>query len=330
MISRRSVVLSSLAMAASSLASRLPGAAAQRRRARLTLHFTGGSVFKQIGERGVVAAQLTGKDKNGRYYVHPGGYEMPHTSYIVFPKGTVSGCGAFPANYQAKRLHVRFTTATDWQPICLLNKNISIATENPTPFKFKCDDLARYGDAELGSWSPIGNWADPNATTLGPQISSRFVFMAGQFNDAKAQNELAKDRFWKIGKGRWRTLSDAITMTLEADSITINGIHNQGIRVDPDSPLEGFVFAGPHAHMMGPEKYYAIEHAVLLNTIFDIPTGVDVRPRTDIGVRRPEYEGDLEHPAYLKDTCSCPLDRAPAVTRSPPDSDYCVNYDEFP
>jgi hypothetical protein len=317
MLSRRSFVLSSFALA--SLANAQVRAQGPRDKARLILHFTGGTAFKRQDGK-LIAAQLSGRYLNGQPYYHPvTGEPMLHRSYIVLP-AKPTGLTPFPNNYQTTKLNGRIHPPSEWAPYCLAGRDVRVSATDGAPFEYKCTKVAHYGDGSFNPWTPLGDWMD-TTRPFGENISSRFSIANGVLDDGKPHNEEAKDRYWRIGKSSWRTLSDVATLTVDARDITLDIAGFKPIAISTGTTFEAFVFAGPerHSHL---KEYHYVYHNLLLHTIFQIPDG-DVRPFTDKAVKSSSGSGKTQvHP--------CDLKAGTDYDRSPPDSDYCVNYDEFP
>jgi hypothetical protein len=333
MISRREFVLSTLAMSAASMSARVSAdspTSEQGGRATLNLYFVGGTVFRRTRE-GLTAVQPSGKTLAGGSLSYRGAsYHMPHRSYIVLRAGTIPNAVSFPRNYPSETLHTDLKSPGDWQPICLVKKDITITQTNSTPFSYRCNRVASAKHLSPEEWRPIGNWQDHTKPLESP-VNSRFRVTAGTLDDADAQDVHARGRYWTVGGGRWTQLSDVSVLTIVADEIAMTGLHTNAISIPAGSAFNAYVFSGPEPHrdVCPPDEkcpYYSIEHALLLRTLYDIPEKIDVRPRTDRGVTRLR-KGDVLHPCDIN---GGPLAAQPYTRKSPPDSEYCTNYDELP
>jgi hypothetical protein len=327
MISRREFVVGSLAASAAALAGcrdreQVNGASpAPQGSAKLTLHFAGGTAFKH-GQGTLRAIQLSGLDANGDEFTHPHHpHAMRHRSFIVFPAGTVTGATPFDAGYRTHLLNKMITPAHRWEPVCLVGRDVHIETTSGSPFSYACDKVAHYGSC-AAEWKSSWNW---ETGPLGKAVNSRFKVSSGVLKEAlDPHNQEGAKAKWKIGIGAYNPLSDIATLIVEADTITISGIGSSSISLTGASQLEGFVFAGPD-HRMGnegdPHEYDRINHALLLHTIYAIPDDQDIRPVAEKKVVD-RFGPALEHP--------CDLGQQVIRTMAPPDSEYCVNYDELP
>jgi hypothetical protein len=331
MITRRAFVVTSLAGSAGLLSGcgkeDPPPAAANpastapaqpRSLAGLDLYFVGGTAFKKVGT-GYVAIQLRGKG-----IVHDG-HPMDHRSYLVAPYGTFGREGKqFPAGYDMTKLHPNLTLPpSSYEAVCLVGKDITVTQVNGgKEVNYRSTEVADYGAlAAKYQWQPKGDWT-PNEN--GP-VSSRLAFEAGDLVNGKAVNQKGYAAQWSIGKGEARTLSDVAILQVKAESISIGGVGPTPVPVPGDKPLALYVFSGPDV-MHGGRKYRRISHALLLKTIYDVKAATDdeIMPTsaTDVDAEAP---ADLRHPCDFEDTT-----KQVSRPRVPPDSEFCVNYDQLP
>jgi len=332
MMTRRAFVLTSLAGSAGGLLSGCgtdapaPGADAkppanpplQLRSASVELYFVGGTAFRKTGTS-YVALQLRGKG-----IVHDG-HPMDHRSYLVAPFGTFGKEGKqFPAGYDMTKLHPNLTLPpSSYEAVCLVGKDVTISQVNGgKQVNYQSTEVAAYAAlAGKYKWEPKGDWT-PNEN--GP-VSSRFAFDAGDLVNGRAVNQKGYAAKWKIGDGEAKTLSDVAILQLKADSITIAGIDATPFPVPGEKPLALYVFGGPD-FMHSDRKYRQISHALLLKTIYDVKDAKDdeIMPTsaTDVDAEAP---ADLRHPCDFGDTA-----KVVPRPRVPPDTEFCVNYDELP
>src|SRR5688572_12707583 len=152
-----------------------------------------------------------------------------------------------------------------------------------------------------------------------------FAFDAGDLVNGKAVNQKGYAAQWKIAEGEAKTLSDVAILQLKAESISIAGVGSTPLPVPADKPLALYVFGGPD-FMHSDRKYRQISHALLLKTIYDVKGAKDdeIMPTspTDVDAEAP---ADLRHPCDFSDTT-----KKVARPRVPPDTEYCVNYDQLP
>jgi hypothetical protein len=334
MISRRKFVLSSLAASAATLSARASSASTpselQAGRAVLKLHFVGGTVFRRVFDEKkklvrITAVQLSGKDINGDPFKHQSyPYEMPHRSYIVLPSKTVPNVDPFPDKYDTKSLHADLTDPRAWQPICLVGKDVTIDQQNGGTLAYKCGKVAGHKDYMNGhTWTPLGHWQDHNAK-LEPMVNSRFNITSGVLDDGTPQDRHASGRLWAVGNKDWKSLSDVAILTIEADEIAIKGVYGGSITVGSGKELKAYVFSGPDTRI-GREKYYWINHALLVHTLYTITPEPELRPWTDEPVDPMTSTGVMKHPCDLAD-----YQPRGEGALSPPDSEYCTNYDDMP
>ena len=330
MISRRAFVLTSLAGSAGLLSAcgrdgATPPASTQstvpppqpKAAASLDLYFVGGTAFRKNGSS-YVAVQMRGKG-----VVH-NGHPMDHRSYLVAPFGTFGKEGKpFPAGYDMRKLHPQLTLPPEsYEAVCLLGKDVTLTQVNGgREVVYKSDQVAGYGAlAAKYRWEPNGSWT-PSAE--GP-VASRFTFDAGELVNGTAVNQKGYAAQYKIGDGEPKKLSDVAVLQLRAESISLNGIGSTPFTVPPDRPLALYVFAGPD-FMHTARTYRQISHALLLKTIYDVKGAKDeeIMPTSATDIEA-EPAPDLRHP------CDFGAPPAAAERRVPPDSEYCVNYDELP
>jgi hypothetical protein len=331
MISRRAFVLTSLAGSAGFLSgcsreSGTPPASSQsaappsqqKAGASLDVYFVGGTAFRRTGPS-CVAVQMRGKG-----VVH-NGHPMDHRSYLVAPFGTFGKDGKqFPAGYDMTKLHPQLTLPPEsYEAVCLLGKDVTLTQVNGgREVVYKSDQVADYGAlAAKYRWEPKGSWT-PSAD--GP-VASRFAFDAGELVNGTAVNQKGYEAQYRIGDGDAKKLSDVAILQLRADSITLNGVASTPFTVPTDRPLAFYVFAGPEFFHTAP-TYRQISHALLLKTIYDVKDTKDdeIMPTsaTDVEADKAAIQ---QHP--------CDFGAAPPATaqrRVPPDSEYCVNYDQLP
>lgn len=331
MITRRAFVLTSLAGSAGSLltgcgspeqpapaAGTSPAASVQpRTAASLELYFVGGTAFRKVGTS-YVALQLRGKG-----IVHDG-HPMDHRSYLVAPRGTFKDGKPFPDGYDMTKLHPNLTLPpSSYEAVCLVGKDVTISQVNGgKQVNYLSSEVADYGAlAAKYKWEPKGDWT-PNDN--GP-VCSRFAFDAGDLINGRAVNQKGYAAKWAIGGGDARTLSDVAILQLKAESITIAGVDSAPVPVPADKPLSLYVFGGPD-FMHGDRRYRQISHALLLKTIYDVKETKDdeIMPTSPTEVDA-EAPADLRHPCDFGETTK----RAP-MPRVPPDTEYCVNYDQLP
>ena len=329
MITRRAFVVTSLAGSAGLLSGcskeeppAAPAAAnpapQPRASASLELYFVGGTAFKKVGTS-YVAIQLRGKG-----VVHDG-HPMDHRSYLVAPYGTFGKEGhQFPAGYDMTKLHPNLTLPpSSYEAVCLVGKDVAISQVNGgKEVTYRSNEVADYGTLSAKyKWEPKGDWT-PNEN--GP-VCSRFAFDAGDLVNGKAVNQKGYAARWKIAEGEAKTLSDVAILQLKAESISIAGVGSNPLPVPADKPLALYVFGGPD-FMHSDRKYRQISHALLLKTIYDVKGAKDdeIMPTspTDVDAEAP---ADLRHPCDFSDTT-----KKVARPRVPPDTEYCVNYDQLP
>ena len=329
MLTRRAFVLTSLAGSAGSLLSgcRQPETPATgenpkpplqlRSSASLELSVVRGTAFRMVGTS-YVALQLRGKG-----VVHDG-HPMDHRSYLVAPAGTFKDGKRFPDGYDMTKLHPNLTLpASSYEAVCLIGKDVGITQVNGgKEVNYRSSEVADYGAlAAKYKWEPKGDWK-PNDN--GP-VCSRFAFDAGDLVNGRAVNQKGYAAKWKIGDGEARTLSDVAILQIKADSITIAGVDSAPFSVPGEKPLALYVFSGPD-FMHGDRKYRRVSHALLLKTIYDVKEATDdeIMPTsaTDVDAEAP---ADLRHPCDFGETAK----KVP-MPRVPPDTEFCVNYDQLP
>jgi hypothetical protein len=328
MITRRAFVVTSLAGSAGLLSAcskaeaPAPAAApnpasAARAGASLELYFVGGTAFRKVGTS-YVALQMRGKG-----VVHDG-HPMDHRSFLVAPHGTFKDGKQFPAGYDMAKLHPNLTLPpASYEAVCLVGKDVTISQVNGgKEVNYRSNEVADYGAlAAKYRWEPKGDWT-PNEN--GP-VASRFAFDAGDLVNGKAVNQKGHAARWKIADGEAKTLSDVAVLQLTAESISIAGVASSPVPVPSDKPLALYVFGGPDV-LHGDRKYRQISHALLLKTIYDVKGAADdeIMPTSPTEVDA-EAPGDPRHPCDFSDTAK-PAPRP----RVPPDSEFCVNYDQLP
>jgi hypothetical protein len=330
MISRRAFVLTSLAGSAGLLSgcggeSGTPPASTQstappqpKAAASLDLYFVGGTAFRKNGSS-YVAVQMRGKG-----VVH-NGHPMDHRSYLVAPFGTFGKEGKpFPAGYDMTKLHPQLTLPPEsYEAVCLLGKDVTITQVNGgRDVVYKSDEAADYGALAVKyRWEPKGAWT-PSAE--GP-VASRFTFDGGTLVNGTPVNQKGYAAQYRIGGGEPKRLSDVAILQVRAESISVNGVGSTPLTVPPDRPLALHVFAGPDFLHTAP-TFRRISHALLLKTIYDVKEAKDdeIMP-TSAGDVEAEKAAVQQHPC---DFGTPPA--APAQRRVPPDSEYCVNYNNLP
>ena len=335
MISRRAFVLTSLAGSAGLLsgcrAAEAPGPPSSgatttstnpppqlRTNTALELYFVGGTAFRRTGA-GYVALQLRGKG-----FVH-NGHPMDHRSYLVAPFGTFGkDAHQFPPGYEMTKLHPNLTLPPEaYEAVCLVGKDVKITQVNGgNEVNYRASEVASYRElAAKHGWKPKGDWTPGEA---GP-VGSRFAFDGGDLVNGAAVNKAGYAAKFSIGGGEAKTLSDVAILQLRAESITIAGVGSAPLTIPPDKPAALYVFSGPDT-MENRPTYRQIDHALLLKTIYDVGGAKDdeIMPTSD-----KEVEGgiapDLRHPCDFGQRAA----RVPQE-RVPPDTVYCVNYDELP
>ena len=331
MISRRAFVLTSLAGSAGLLSGcgqentapvQTPSSSSpppqKRAAASLALYFVGGTAFRNTGGS-YVAVQLRGKG-----VVHDD-HRMDHRSYLVAPAGTFGKDGTpFPADYDMTKLHPELTLPpASYEAVCLVGKDVRLTHVNGgKEVAYKASEVADYQAlAAKYQWQPKGSWTpDEN----GP-VSSRFTFDAGELVNGTAVNQKGHAVKYRIGGGPPKTLSDVAILQLQAESISIAGITASPLTVPADRPLKLYVFGGPEFRRTA-RTYRQVSHAVLLRTIYDVKGATDdeIMPSAETEVEA-ERAPDPRHPCDFGASAP-PL----AQMRVPPDTEYCVNYDQLP
>jgi hypothetical protein len=332
MISRRAFVLTSLAGSAGLLsgcgkaeapapstgATPAPDQPPLRANTSLELYFVGGTAFRKVGTS-YVAIQPRGKG-----VVHDG-HPMDHRSYLVAPYGTFGKEGhQFPSGYDMTKLHPNLSLPpSSYEAVCLVGKDVEIDQVNGgREVNHRSTEVAAYGAlAAKYQWTPRGDWA-PNEN--GP-VCSRFAFDAGDLIDGRAVNQKGYAAKWSVGGGEAKTLSDVAILQLRAEAVSIAGVGTTPVAVPPDKPLALYVFGGPD-FMHSARRYRRISHALLLKTIYDVKGATDdeIMPASATEVEA-ETPADLRHPCDFGGTAA-PVSRP----RVPPDTEYCVNYDQLP
>ena len=325
MISRRRFIAGSITAAVSVGLQPRPLRAHTQTRPTLRVFFVGGSVFRRDGSN-CLAVQPSGKDCDGKRFTHPEhGYDMTHRSFMVVPAGFIDGAEPFEKDYPSKDLHRDLKQRDRWRVICLEGKDIQITHRGQDDFAFRCEEAVDYHWL-ASNWKLRGTWTDLSKK-IGPEVSSRIHLTGGVLTDGDVVNKKGYGERWVVGNGPGKKLSDVAVLTLTAPEIRLGGISSQSKLVEEDTSL--YVFSGPehqHGQEGQPFEYGRIEHALLLNTLYDTG-GADVRPKTYSGKK-------IKDTAKKQHTHPCDFGRQNVqrqrTFRAPPDSEYCANYNHLP
>ena len=284
-------------------------------KAELRIYFVGGTVFIQ-NDAHCTAVQLSGHN------FELCGHSMRHRSFLVAPSGTFKGAHKFPKEYP--KLHGDMASGMEnYEVICLVGKDVRISHAGEGDFTNECKKLAKLDG--------LSKWQTLNSLVPGEDaaVNSRFTITGGKLTDGDPVDPNGSVVKWRIGDGEFKDISDVAVLKVVEENITISGLHDEEYTVAPSqTPLKLYVFAGAESRHGAPGSrysYWAMSHAILLSTIFDLE-GTPIADIIPVAQRIviSNITAVTPHPCDVRSGVKVKT-RGVSGDRIYPDTEYCSN-----